>query len=310
LSLDYLYVAGGLLALFAGGEFLLRGAVDIARRLKMSELLIGLTIVGFGTSMPELLVSVEAAYAGKAGISIGNIVGSNIANVILIGAIAALILPITGWDRSVSRDALFMVVASFALLAAGWYGILSQPIAILFLAFLAIYLVITYRIQQQESRELAKAHEAPHYNPWIALVFLAAGFAMLFVGADYLVEGSTGIARDFGVSEAVIGLTIVAVGTSLPELATSAIAAVRGKSDIALGNIVGSNIFNILGILGITGLIAPIVIEPKFLQVDMPIMVLIAIGFAALLFFAKTIGRVLAVASLSAYGAYTWIQFA
>ncbi len=301
-------MCGGLLALFFGGEVLLRGALNLARHFKLPELLIGLTIVGFGTSMPELLVSLEAAFQEKADIALGNVVGSNIANIILIGGVAALIKPMHGWDRSVVRDGLVMIAASIVLLGAAWFGSLSAIPGAVFLALLAAYLVHAYFSQKDSA--LAHAHLAPDYSIAICLALLAAGFVGLFIGANFLITGSTDIARHFGVSEAVIGLTIVAVGTSLPELATSVIAAMRGKSDIAIGNIVGSNIFNILGILGITGIIAPMTIGTVFLNFDIPVMLAIAAGFAAMLAYANTIGRLSAFLALAGYGFYCWMQFA
>lgn len=308
MTLSILYLCGGLVALFFGGEVLLRGALNLARHFKLPELLIGLTIVGFGTSMPELLVSLEAAFQDKADIALGNVVGSNIANVILIGGVAALIKPMQGWDRSVVRDGLVMIAASFVLLGAAWFGSISVVPGAVFLLLLAAYLVHAYFSQKDGA--LAKVHQEPDHTIAICLALLAAGFVGLFIGANYLIAGATDIARHFGVSEAVIGLTIVAVGTSLPELATSVIAAMRGKSDIAIGNIVGSNIFNILGILGITGIIAPIAIGPVFLSFDIPIMLAIAAGFTALLAFTKSIGRLSGVLAIGGYGYYCWMQFA
>ena len=185
---------------------------------------------------------------------------------------------------------------------AAWLGSISAVPGAVFLILLAAYLVHAYFSQKDSA--LAKVHQEPDHTIAICLALLAAGFVGLFIGANYLIAGATDIARHFGVSEAVIGLTIVAVGTSLPELATSVIAALRGKSDIAIGNIVGSNIFNILGILGITGIIAPIAIGPVFLSFEIPLMLAIAAGFTAMLAFTNKIGRLAAILALGAYGYY------
>jgi len=307
--LDYVLIAGGLVALFVGGEFLLTGATSLARKLGLSELLIGLTVVGFGTSLPELLVSVQAALADQPGIAYGNVVGSNIANVILIVALAALVKPPRGWNKSVRRDALVMIAASVALVGVALFGALSRPAALVLLGLLICYLVYAYRDDVQQADAPDHPHEEPQHSSLKVTGLLLIGFALLFVGARWLIDGSVGIAQTFGISDAVIGLTIVAVGTSLPELATSVIAAARGKSDVALGNIVGSNIFNILGILGITGIISPFLISERLAWFDTPIMLGIAVGFALMLFFARSIGRITAFAMLIGYGFYVAIQY-
>lgn len=310
LFVDIIQIVAGLVLLFAGGEALVRGAVGIAKRVGLSELVIGLTVVGFGTSMPELLVSVKAATGGMADIAIGNVVGSNIANVLLIVGLATLLLPAEGWNRTVRRDAVVMILASLALATLAWSGTISRPTGAVFVILLLAYVVYAY----VDDRRLP-AEEQPHVDipapPVIRSVgYVAAGFLALFFGADQLVNGSVAIARLFGVSEAVIGLTIVAVGTSLPELATSVIAARRGNSDVALGNIVGSNIFNILGILGITAMIAPMTPDARFVGFDIPVMVAVALGFAFLLVATHRIGRGAGALMLALYVAYTASLFA
>ena len=313
MGFEILLIAAGLCGLFFGGELLLRGAVTISRNIGISELLIGLTIVGFGTSMPELLVSVKAAMGGQPGIAIGNVVGSNIANVILIVALAAFVRPPESWSRSVRRDALVMIAASVALLALAAFGLVSRLAGGALVAALAAYLVFALR-QERATPGASVEPEAgaarPPANFPVAIASLLGGVVVLFLGAGWLVDGATAIARQSGISEAVIGLTIVAVGTSLPELATSVLAAFRGKTDVALGNIVGSNIFNILGILGVASLIAPIPVADQFLRFDIPVMLAIAILFGAALVFARKIGRIPATAMLLAYGAYVFAQFA
>ena len=298
--MDYLFVALGLVGLFLGGDALVRGAVGIARRLAMPPLLIGLTVVGFGTSMPELLVSAQAALSGSPSLAIGNIVGSNIGNILLIAGISALIWPIVVSGGSLRRDTAVMVGAALALVPLFWMGWIGRPAGVVLLAGLAAYLVISYRSAQGAPSETA----GPAAPLWRSLLWLTVGFVALLAGARFLVDGSVNIARSFGVSEAFIGLTIVAIGTSLPELATSLIAALKRHSEIAIGNIVGSNIFNILGILGLTAIIAPIPVEPRFLTFDLPVMIGVTLLFTALLLMRPVIGRGVGTALLAGYAAY------
>jgi len=304
MGFELFLIAAGLCGLFFGGALLLRGAVTISRNVCISELLIGLTIVGFGTSLPELLVSVKAALGGQPGIAIGNVVGSNIANVILIVALAAFVRPPAGWSRSVKRDALVMIAASLVLLMLAAFGLVSRLAGGALVVALIAYLLFAYFQERAAPNTVAEPEiGAPAGKIPIAILSLLGGFVVLFFGAGWLVDGASAIARQSGISEAVIGLTIVAVGTSLPELATSVLAAYRGKTDVALGNIVGSNIFNILGIFGIASLITPIPISDQFLRFDIPVMLTIAVVFGVALMFARNIGRIPAAAMLLAYGA-------
>ena len=299
--MNLLLVLAGLAALFLGGEALVRGAVDIARRLALPPLLIGLTVVGFGTSTPELLVSLEAALRGSPDIAVGNVVGSNIANVLLILGLAALVRPIPIRDGGLRRDALAMVAASLALAPAFALGVLGRGAGAALLAGLAAYLVIAWRSSPAEPEIPGAPRPAPL---WRALLIAAAGLVGLMLGARLLVAGATAIARDLGIGEAFIGLTIVAVGTSLPELAASLVAALRRQSEIALGNVLGSNVFNALGILGATALVAPIPVAPRFLAFDLPVMIAVAIGLAAALLTRPRIGRIAGGALLALYAAY------
>ncbi len=300
--LDWLMVAGGLALLFAGGEALVRGAVGLSRRLRVSELVIGLTIVGFGTSMPELLVSTDAAVSGKPDIALGNAVGSNTANILLIVGLSSLISPIAGWDRSIWRDALTMTGAAVVMIALSLIGTITAFAGMIMLVLLAGYLVLAFRQQQVGALE---THDAGEVRSWpVLLVGVAFGLGALFAGAHLLVEGATAIANDLGVSQAVIGLTIVAVGTSLPELATSLVAAFRRNSAVAIGNIVGSNIFNILGILGIASLLAPIPISTAIGSFDIPVMAAATLVLVALLWFARRVSRWMGAAMLAGYSLY------
>ena len=264
-----LLLAGGLALLVVGGEAVVRGAVGVARRLGVSELLIGLTLVGFGTSAPELVTSIKAALAGSPGIAIGNVVGSNIGNILLILATVVLIRPIAVDPTAVRRDGAFMAAATLLLCLLGiGIGELARWVGALLVAALAAYLVVA-AVMERHNGAAAQMHKAeghlhdPVPSPlWLSLLIAVAGLACLIFGADLLVTGAITLARLAGVSETVIGLTVVAIGTSLPELVASLAAAIKGRADVAFGNIVGSNIYNILGILGVTALISPLPFPP------------------------------------------------
>ncbi|MEQ8246929.1 MAG: calcium/sodium antiporter [Alphaproteobacteria bacterium] len=302
----------GLVLLFFGGEALVRGSVSIAERFGISKFVVGLVIVGFGTSAPEMLVSVQAALAGSPDIAIGNIVGSNIANILLIVGVAALIAPIANNDTSIRRDIIVMVAVS------AWLAVMLRRDelgfatgAALFAAFL-FYLVVTYVLERRRQAsvfvEEAKAVEERPRSPGLAAGLAGLGIVLLVAGAKVMVDGASGIAASFGISEAVIGLTVVAVGTSLPELATAIVAAIRRHGEVALANVIGSNIFNILAILGVTALIAPVPVAARFGAVDGPVMLGVAAGAAVLLFARKRLGRPVGAILLLAYAVYLYVQ--
>lgn len=308
-----LQLLGGLILLALGGEGVVRGAVGIARRLGVSELLIGLTLVAFGTSTPELLTSVNAALAGSPGIAVGNVVGSNIGNILLIFAIVVLVKPVAVDPKAITRDGFIMLAASVILVGfAVFVGELSRPVGAALVALLIGYIVFAYWMESKggPAAELHKAESHAH-DPvpsplWQSLGFALGGLALLAVGADFLVKGAITLAQSLGMSQTVIGLTIVALGTSLPELVASLVAALRGRSDIAFGNIVGSNIYNILGILGVTALVAPVPIPPDMVARDWIAMV----GAACLLLFHAWTGakvtRLEGAFLLALYGVYCW----
>lgn len=302
--MEYLMLLGGLAGLFFGGESLVRGSVGIARKLSMSSLLIGLTVVGFGTSTPELLVSMDAALRGVPDIALGNVIGSNIANILLIVGVSAVVWPIAVSGSTLVRDTAVMLAAAFVLVPFFALGDLGRVAGGFMFAALIGYLVFAYRQSRSEPASSADLPEAVS-NVWLSIVWVVAGLAMLMVGAHYLVEGAVTIAHTFGVSEAFIGLTIVAVGTSLPELATSLIAALKKQSEIAIGNIVGSNIFNIFGILGLTAVVSPIPVAGRFLTFDLPVMIAVSIGLTLMLR-RPQIGRVPGIIMLVLYGGYVW----
>jgi len=302
--LDYIYVAAGLLSLFLGGEALVRGSVGIAHRMAISPLLIGLTVVGFGTSTPELLVSVEAAWRGVPDIAIGNIVGSNIANMLLIVGLTCLVWPIRVSGTTLRRDTAVMAAAAITLVpifATGEIGRISG-----FMLVIALAGYLTWAYLQPGETDIEEIEMQSPASTLVSGLWVAAGLVALMFGARFLVDGSVSIARGFGVSEAFIGLTIVAVGTSLPELATSVIAAFRRQSEIAIGNIVGSNIFNVLGILGVTALIKPVPVADRFLAFDLPIMIAASLVLTGLLLTRQVIGRVIGLVVLATYVLYIW----
>ena len=270
-----LFALLGLALLGLGGDLLVRGAVGIAEVLKVSPLFTGLVLVGFGTSMPELVTSLTAALQGSPGIAIGNVVGSNIANILLILGLTATILPIPADPRSFRRDAPMLAVATVVCLVVVETGHIGRFSGVVFLVLLSSYLVYTYRTENKRPDASALIHEQqgkllePGARPAIISVLLAlVGLVGIVGGARLLVTSSVEIAGVLGISDSVIGLTVVAVGTSLPELATSVVAALKRQTDIALGNIIGSNIFNILGILGATVLVQPIRIPQDVVTFD------------------------------------------
>ncbi len=304
--LDYLFVAGGLVGLYFGAEWLLRGAIAVAQKLAIPTLIVSLVIVGFGTSMPELLVSVRAALTGSSDIALGNVVGSNAANILLIVGACAMIFPITHWDKGVKRDTYVMIGAAILLLGLTQFPTIGRLAGLLMVVALLAYIVYAY-VQGKGSLDELADEDVRHetLGTGFMTVLILGGLATLFVGAELLVRGATSLARDFGVSEAVIGLTVVAVGTSLPELATGVMSALRKHSDIMIGNIVGSNIFNILFILGVTSVIQPIAVAPRFGSFDVPVMLAVTLGFAFLLLAHLGVRRLTAGAMLVAYVGYT-----
>jgi len=314
---EFLLIAGGLVLLAIGGDVLVRGAVGTASKLGVSPLLIGLVLVGFGTSMPELTTSVQAALSGSPGIAVGNVVGSNIANILLILGAAALIAPITVARGVLKRDGSFLALSQIVLAVALFLTPVGRTSGGLLFAGLIAYIGLSYWLDQRSKGPEARLHSAeaesvapPKGGLLTSLLLLAAGIAGVVFGAKLLVTGAISIAEGFGISDAVIGLTVVAIGTSLPELAASIAAALKRQGDIALGNVIGSNIFNALGILGATAIIQPIDVPASILGSDVWIM----LGAAALLFLVaatgRRVGRMEGVGLLALYAAYTgWLAY-
>ena len=269
-----LQILGGFAGLLVGGELLVRGAAAIAVRLGMSPLVVGVVIVGFGTSMPELVTCVRAALGGSPGIAMGNIVGSNICNILLILGAAALLRPFVASRAAVIRDGSIVILSALAFAAAAWTGEIERWMGALFVLGLVLYILYTLRTDKDveataEEVDVEVVSRAPLFLPAALLV---AGLALVLVGAEFLVSGAVEVARLANISEEVIGLTLVAVGTSLPELVTSVVAALRRHSEIALGNVLGSNVYNAVGIGGITALVSPIPVSEGMRTIDVPVM--------------------------------------
>ena len=288
----WMNIALGLVLLLVGGELLVRGAVASARSLGVSPLLIGLTLVGFGTSTPELVTSVTAAMHGSPGIAVGNVVGSNIANILFILGLSAVIYPMAVNPKGFKRDALMLSFAALACMAVVLYGRMGMFVGIAFIASLLAYIVFVYLQEKRAPDEAAlvaehvaeDASKGPS-NMALSLGMAVAGIAITIFGAGFLVDGSIAMAKSLGVSDTIIGLTIVAVGTSMPELVTSVMAALRKHADVAYGNIVGSNIFNVLFILGATSIIQPIDMPSQIAAFDIWVMLA---ATALLVYFART----------------------
>lgn len=283
--MEYLLFALGVAALVLGAEVLVRGASAIAVRTGLSPVVVGLTVVAFGTSTPELAVSVGAALRDEAGLAVGNVVGSNIFNILGVLGLSAMVgggLVVA--QKIVRIDVPIMVGVSVLLLVLSLDNRIGRVEGIVLFAGIVAYTVWTVRASRHESAEVAAEYDEavpPPTRPvFVDVAMVVGGIALLVLGADWMVGAASDIARGFGVSDLVIGLTVVAVGTSAPELATSVVAAVRGERDIAVGNAVGSNIFNILCVLGLTGILAPggLPISEDALRLDMPVMVAVAVA--------------------------------
>lgn len=287
----YLELAGGLILLLAAGELLVRGAVSVASCLGVSPLFIGLTLIGFGTSTPELMASLFAALEGAPGIAVGNVIGSNISNILLILGVSALIRRLPVSLQPYHRDSVMLLLSSLLLSAACVIGSVGRVTGLGLLAALVLYIAYTYQTERTERDASAAMHEAEadsrqriHGSLWRGLLVTAVSLAGVMAGAALLVDGAIGVAGVFGVSETVIGLTVVAVGTSMPELVVSALAAWRGQGAVAVGNIVGSNIYNSLFIIGATALVKPIDIPAEVVDADLWVMnasMAAVIGFMA-----------------------------
>ncbi len=306
----------GVALLTLGGEALIRGALAAALRLNVSPLLSGLVIVGFGTSAPELVVSINAAMDGKPDIAIGNVVGSNIGNILLILGLCACITPLAVKPLALRRDAVTVVAASvlFLVLVAG--TALGRIDGVILLAALGGYLIWAYWTERAQPLPPGQMHQAEAEEVstvpqtlWATIAAVVVGLLLLIGGSQVLLTGAIGIAAHFGVPEAVIGLTLVAVGTSLPELSISVIAALRRHADVAVGNVLGSNVFNLLGILGVSALLQPLPVHARILQFDQWVMLGSALVLLLFLFTGRRLSRLEGGLLVVAYVAYAGLSF-
>nr|WP_202594580.1 calcium/sodium antiporter [Reinekea blandensis] len=306
----------GIVLLTGGGELLIRGALGISNRLGVSALLSGLLIVGFGTSMPEMVVSVDASLQGLPDIAIGNVVGSNIANVMLILGLCAVITPLSVSPSALRRDALVVILGTVLFIGLAWQTGLSRVDAGILLLALVGYLVWAYVSERGQASEAGAVHKAeaseidavPASLIWSVMLTLL-GLALLIAGSQFLLKGAVGIALQWKVSEALIGLTLVSVGTSLPELTITVIAALRRHADVAVGNVLGSNIFNLLGILGISALVQPLTVSQRIFQFDQWVMLGVAGLLYLFLYSSRRLSRLEGSLLLGGYVAYLWLSF-
>jgi cation:H+ antiporter len=309
------WLVAGLVILTAGADLLVRGASRLAGAAKISPLVIGLTVVAFGTSAPELAVSVRSALAGQADIALGNVVGSNIFNVLVILGLAAVVTPLVVSVQIIRLDAPIMVAVSLLLVVLALDGTVSRIDGVVLAALFLCYVALAVVQGRKEATSSAAAEFRTEFGQprggasrlLVDVVLVAAGLGALVLGATWFVDAAVAMARAFGVSELMIGLTIVAAGTSLPELATSVVASIKGEREIAVGNVVGSNIFNILAVLGITAVIAPtgVAVAPAALTLDLPVMTAVAFACLPIFFTGHRIARWEGLVFLAYYAVYT-----
>ena len=313
-----LQIIGGLILLFFGGEILVRGAVALAKDLGLSAFIIGLTVVAYGTSSPELVISVQSALDGHPDIALGNVIGSNISNMLCVIGLTAIIYPIAINKEESGFDGKIMLGVTLLLYALCALNMLNIISAVIFLGFLVGY---TYFIFHNEKKKKAKKHQSEEttseieeqmnvkLNRWQAIRLCIGGIVLLMFGGDILIKGAVELARMAGLSEAVIGVTLIAMGGSAPELITSVVAAFHKKADIVIGNIIGSNMFNILGIMGATTALESIKVDEKFLQQDLPILAITTAILLGILLTRLVFNRLLGGFFFAGYVGYLAMQF-
>jgi cation:H+ antiporter len=310
----WLYLIFGLGLLYIGAQTLIKGGAGLALRLGLTPLVIGLTVIAYGTSSPEMVVSMQAALSGNGAISIGNVVGSNICNIALILGACALVSPVVASAQIIRREIPIMIGVSLLLCAFLWDDTLARWEGIILFLGVIIYTVTTVRAAQRETANAALQSEVKAELPGaptkpiglpLAIGLTLGGLLILVVGSHFFVSGAVKLAEGWGINQTVIGLTIVAVGTSMPEFATSMVAAIRKNGDVAVGNIVGSNIFNIVGILGLCAMVRPIH-APGISLVDLAVMLVVAVILLPLCKSGGKVSRPEGALLLVGYAAYTW----
>lgn len=320
--MDYIFIIAGLVLLVIGGEMLVRGSVGISRKFGISRLLTGIVVVGFGTSAPELLVSAKAALENHPDIALGNVVGSNIANILLILGAASFISSIKCEDKAIFRDSIAVLLASCILYRLSFYKEMGMITGVVMIVVLIGYLFYSYKAEKSDKKKLITTndgtvheHETQEFEDvklgiLSSILFAVAGIGMLIFGADMLVEGATNIAVILGVSEAVIGLSLVALGTSLPELATAVVASRHKQTDVVIGNVLGSNLFNIMAILGITAIITPLPLIGRVADVDTLIMLIVTFILSLIIIVFKSIHSRIGIIFVISYIVYIgWLYF-
>ena len=303
----------GLLILLLAGDALVRGAVNLSLRLGVPALIVSLTIVAFGTSAPELLIAISAVHEGSPGIALGNVVGSNTANILLVLGVPALMRTLHTSEFETRKNYVFMLLATALFIGLAFFEVFTFWSGLVLLAALMLVLGNAFREAQAhreagEPDELEEIEEAdPNLPLWRIGVYLLLGLIGLPLGADLLVENATVIARMYGLRETVIGLTLVAVGTSLPELATTVMAALRRQADVALGNVIGSNMFNLLAIIGVATFVGPIPVAKGFLTFDLWVMLAASLAIVPFVFLRQDITRIWGIGLTAIYGLYMFV---
>ena len=306
--IDIAYLVGGFVLLIVGADYMVRGSVALARRLGISPMIIGMTVIATGTSLPELIVSLNAAVTGSVGLMMGNIVGSNIANILLILGAGALLSPIACHQPTTMRDGWAMMTAMTALVVIAFVGTIGLIEGLVGLIILFGYLYASYRHDQKNGADTEDVQPIQG-SIGLALLAVVLGLAGVLIGADLLVDAAVELARVVGVSEEVIGLTLVAFGTSVPELATAIVAGIRRHADVALGNVLGSNLFNTLGIVGVTAMVVPIDVPSKLLHFDFWVMTAAGILLLVFMFSDRRLSRREGLVMLLGYFGFIAAQF-
>ncbi|MEK9752975.1 MAG: calcium/sodium antiporter [Rhodospirillaceae bacterium] len=310
----YLQIVAGFVLLIGAAELMVRGAVMLAERFGVSPLVIGMTVVAIGTSAPELVVSVRAAFQGAPGLAVGNVVGSNIANVLLILGAAAMISPFQRSEGGLKRDSVILIGGTLLFIVLALRGELDTYAGAALLVGFFAFLGLSYWRESHDPGEAEEAEETiKEFEGWPKslageIVAVVAGLVGLAAGAELLITGGVQVARTWGVSEEVIGLTLFAFGTSLPELAATIVAAWRGHGEVGIGNVLGSNVFNILGVAGVTAVLVPLPISDKVMAFDTWVMLAAALAMVPLVAFGWRLSRLAGAAMFAAYIGYVWLQ--
>jgi len=310
----FVTLIAGLILLVLAGDALVRGAVSVAQRANVPPIIIGLTVVAFGTSAPELIVSVEAAFKGAPGLAIGNVVGSNITNILLVLGLPAIITPIALAESGIRRSTVFMILISLGLAVMAMNGTISRLDGLFLISLLVVYLAYSGFEATKASRTTDITHgleelAADTMGTKQIVLLLGFGIVGLGLGGKMVTEGALDVAAMLGIADTAVGLTIVALGTSLPELATSLSAAIRKQNGVVIGNVLGSNIFNALGIIGITSMLVPLSVSQSIINFDMWVMLAVALLMAPVAFLTRRVSRTGGAVMLLAYIVYTIVVF-